>query len=380
MSTASHANSFSSLNVSLVIHTTLKNEACHLFRALLRESTYLPDPASRTFISNLATHKFRKDLEKRQRARNLGSSLWSERSIRSSLKRGQDALKYLRRANAGHTRQLTSILFMTYGRTRNRRHELLSKLKSPAPPLTAESSSDTTSTSPPSQNDQGWSPSNLSLPLHALLRSQSSRPGNISPRGSIKRIEPKMPERNAWGRPMPIKRVENFEKRWLAETLNRVMPPLPTDEWERLRKLAMGEERWEGPVVRRQRARAGVNGDEGGDVGMKGEVYEGDRAMGDEGLRSEVEANGGQSEGERTYMTQGRVSRPHTLTPRFMRRMWGNVLRICPKMERMDEEGEGWKVQWMDVENEKDVEMKGGGQTIMTAMFAGVDVKGKVLR
>ena len=328
-----------SLDKALTAHTTLREEAIHIFRALLRESTYLPDQAARDVIRRQISLKFRKDRWKRRRTVDPQRRPLAEQSIRPSLKGAQDALRYLQRANAGHTRQLSSILSMTYGRTRDRRHELLLALKSPPP---SDRPSDSDSIDLADRSDSDWGSANISPPLDALIRSQAKRDGSAQPRGSLRLVAPEVPDQNAWCRPLPLKRVENIEKRWLAESLHRVMPPLPADEWERLRRLASGEGVWSGAVPRR-----------------KGRVAD----VMDAGASS--------------HMTEAGISRPHALTPRYMRRLWSNVLSQCPKLE-MEGTKSGWKVEWADVENQRDVGLK-AKTTLNMAMFRGVNSKGKMV-
>ena len=324
---------------ALTAHTSLQKEAIHIFRALLRESTYLPDPAARDFIRRQTSFRFHKDKRKRYGNLDTQRKLASEESIRSSLKDAQGALKYLQRANAGHTRQISSILSMTYGRTGRKRHEFLANLRNPPPQKDLSSSDEVDQANDPVPD---WGSANISPPLEALIRSQAKRDSSLSSRGPIKRVAPEVPDQNAWGRPMPLKRVENIEKRWLADTLHRVLPPLPADEWERLRRLASGEEAWSGPVPRRK--------------GRVGNVLD---------------------EGEKSHMTEGGISRPHALTPRFMRRLWTTVLAQCPKLE-MGVGKNGWRVQWADVEKQRVLGLKAQTRASM-AMFRGVDSEGKLV-
>jgi len=118
------------------------------------------------------------------------------------------------------------------------------------------------------------------------------------------------------------------------------MPVLPEGEWERLWGLASGEVRWEGVVKRRP----------GGEGGEKG--------------------------GEKVRLGGGKISRPHVITGRFMRRLWGRILSLCPVMTRSVERAAGWEVKWGDVQKSRKVGL-GLRREGKMFMFAGVDERGK---
>lgn len=75
----------------------------------------------------------------------------------------------------------------------------------------------------------------------AFLKSQLTLPSEIQ-RGqdSFKELKPKIPPLNIWGRPMPLKRQANLRKEWWAQALDKIHPPVPHHEWDRLRGLATG--------------------------------------------------------------------------------------------------------------------------------------------
>ena len=150
---------------------------------------------------------------------------------------------------------------------------------------------------------------------------------------------PKIPERNAWGRPMPIKRVRNFKRRWYAAVLSRVMPPLPEAEWEMLRKMALGEIYFYRPIARRGPSR--------------------ERGIGLE-----------------TYNSGNQVCRPHDLHSRYMRRLWTNIFQQCPLMRRDPSRPSGWHIVWPDVKRAIEI----GLDPIVydNNCFDGVDENGKL--
>ena len=260
------------------------------------------------------------------------------------LRTARKGLVFLQRANDGHPRHLGKILAMAYGRAGKRRHELLSSLRVPDVPVDKAELD--------KLMERTANPATQGLPqpsrqLLALVESQATRKKAFFPRSQRPTMEPEIPEKNAWGRPMPIKRVRNLNKKWYGETLDLLMPPLPEAEWARLRGLASGETKWEGPRPRRgQNAR----------VGFKSDIVRGTLVIG-----------------------TGTLSGPHELTPRYMRRLWTKIFAQCPLMIPNASERFGWEIKWGDLHGTRDVTLQTGVRADL-AMFEGVSERGKVLR
>lgn len=323
------------------ISDTQYEETIHLFRALLRQCTYLPDPVARGYMKGHVISRFRdyhshnaqpKTSFRRKRTKMI------EQRRPTLLKKARKGLLYLQRANDGHLQHLGKILLMTYGRLGKRRHQLLKNLKIPDIPVdqvAIEKLSDPRSQGVPQPSQQ----------LLALIKSQARRKRSHFSRSKAPTLAPRIPETNSWGRPMPVKRVRNIKRGWYAQALDRIMPPLPEMEWERIRKLASGEVPWEGNVPRR------------GQLGIEGYT---------KGL----------------VRGQGFLSTPHEVTPRYMRRLWVKIFAQCPLMRPSSVVRTGWEVKWGDVTSARDMVLKhrdrgdGGG----FAMFEGVDESGKLLR
>ena len=141
---------------------------------------------------------------------------------------------------------------------------------------------------------------------------------------SDRNLRPRIPKLNAWFRPMPQKRIKNLTAEWYAGLLDRVAPPLPSDEWERLRDLALGRTREEAHTrQRRTRARAILGSDE---------EEEGD-AFHYTWQREEMVR-------KLDFAREG-----HSLTARRMQRSWAEVFAQCPRME-WDSSRMVWKVEW----------------------------------
>lgn len=321
----------------------------HLLRALLRECTYLPDPAAREYMHKHIFSRYRVYCPRPSRytpsTPNLprNSALFLVRQL-NLLQTAQDGLALLQRANNGHIRALTKVLGLTYGRTGKRRYELLQPLLAPDTPsdqkAVASLSASLTITAP------------LQVPpmLQALIKSQTHQKQTDLLKHPIKQTEPRVPRSNIWRRSVPIKRLRNIEKRWYQMILERIMPPLPKEEWERLRRLANGEMRWEGPVNRRARVPDTTEDYMTLDPERGSLIEDLDNAM---------------------YLrTRGPTDSPHRITGRLMRRLWAQIFPICPLM-RWNAKRKSWYFQWGDIR-------PAPGSSQLTA-FKGVDEDGRIL-
>ena len=319
----------------------------HIFRALLRQCTYLPDPAARRYMHSHIVSRFR-DYHPRSTLsstsqRQKPPALVQQR-LPDLMRTARRSLIFLRRANDGHIRHLGRILAMTYGRIGKRRHQLLYNLKIPDVPVDQ------------SEVKKLLEPGNQAVPhpskqLMALVKSQAKRKTSHFARSNTPRIEPEIPQENKWGRPMPIKRVRNYKRRWYAQTLDRIMPPLPHAEWEELLMRGSGQLPWEGPVTRRKWA---GGPDDEGQTHLVGEKVKGP--------------------------TKTTRSNPHRITRSYMRRLWAKISANCPLMKPNVESKSGWDVVWGDVyKPENTVFTLGPAGGSGYDMFGGVDEKGKVI-
>ncbi|KAF1992391.1 hypothetical protein K402DRAFT_298903, partial [Aulographum hederae CBS 113979] len=282
-------------------------------RHILRECTYLPDPAARIWTNNHVRARFRAS------DRDFAPSLLDARREKW-LEDARRAVLYCRRANDGDPKPLKRILMMTYGRIGKRKHLLLRTLQQPdrstAPdgdgPFKIEG-----------KNQLEFRISPRFKMLQALTTSQVNntfyvmdKPSSYSPPHVTTRI----PSKNMWGRDMPRRRVKNSARKWYAGLLNFILPPLPIKEWERLEGLATGTLKWDGPVPRRSRRNALPSPLTARD--LKAFVR-----------KSPIDLGGQESK------------TPMNITGRIMRRLWADVFSQCPKMTFDVEEGV-WRVAW----------------------------------
>ena len=331
--------------------TTRKPEVLCLYRSLLRECTYLPDPNARSYLRQQVVARFREycprwDAPKPTRERRKTPQLVEGRQT-VVIKTARKALRTLRRANQGYLKHLEKVLALTYGRTGRRRHELLVPTKTPDIPPNHTA---VELLSQQSLHDKRLS--DLPPQLHALLHSQMKQRSSNLPSTRIKESRPQIPETNAWGRPMPKSRIKNIERRWYAKTIDRIMAPLPEKEWNFLENYALGRTKWEGPVRRRKSS---------GEERYKGGG-------------PDVPAN---DDGGSYLPTRIRreLGCPHILTQRTMRRLWQNIFVQCPMMQ-WDISKSRWSVKWGNIGRSKEIVFE-QQKSPDTSLFAGVDETGK---
>ena len=283
-----------------------KRTFLHHLRRLLRECTYLPDPAARTYHHNYVLDRFRD-----YRPRSGKNDFWpSQKWIRDErhqvqcLHKCRQRISLLYRANGGEKAALTNVLLEAYGRIGKRKHELLKPYTQPDIPNNPDELQ---------KPEQAIDSPILQLPeaLKLLGRTQPKQ-HNATTHQHItkfaKYTKPVLPEKNIWGRPMPRKRIRNAKRRTYNELLKRLLPPLPQDEWDRLRGLAAGETSFPKLPLRRTRL---------------------------PGLP------------ELPVVEDG-----HNITRRFMQRLWGSLFVICPTMN-FDAVKSKWQIAWGQTEDIK---------------------------
>jgi hypothetical protein len=370
-------------------------KSLHLLRALLREATYLPDAVARPYFRRYIVNRFKAY----QPARNATASfsvealetyrhgsvkrrklsIIQERTTKLQRK-AQKGLHYLRRANQGEIPCLQKVLFFAYGRMGKRKYALLSDVLRPDPVMDGGkvlAEADVTAPTPLQElyySDKQFlqyfdAPQPASNGLHiidisdrysrlrAVLKSQHQR--GISIHRELKGPAMKTPTLNVWMRPMPIVRARNNVRRWYGETMTRLLPPLPADEWDKLFAMVNGTERMS--LVRPRKP--------GIDTTAKAQT-DAERAL-------EAVADGMSMAKLSKAERPAGMWRPHKITAQFMRRMYSRLLQLCCKVE-YSEEHKHWVPVW--------------GRPIQTispkiyeaptdaSLFLGVDVQGKTIK
>ena len=285
----------------------------HLFRSLLRECTYLPDPRARSYMHNYILWSYRTYLPKVKEWR---QPIEFKRQV-SLLHRGRKWLTMLQRANEGYLKPLEKVLMLTYGRSGKRRRELMEELGAPEPPQTHE---EVAALSFPKPYVKDWKPPEK---VGALLRSQAKHQAWLDRISAKVKTKASMPVENSWGKPMPQSRVVNMTRKWYVKQVDHLLPPLPEAEWETLRSLATGEIVWHGPAQRRARTH-----DDSSRL-LASTLLEGPS----KGHTFRDYANG----------------RPHEITPRLMRRLWAMVFKHVPVFS-WNQNSKKWTVRWENAE------------------------------
>lgn len=223
-----------------------------LYRNLLRAVSYFPDHFAQATIHKQIVFRFRKAQarfsEMKAKTHKMGyrsTAKSDEYRNRISLKlaNGRQKLGVLTRATCGDPECFLKVLMLAYGRVGKRRRELIRALIEDDPESIPEDSE--TLLKFIHGDDK----------LEKLLESKSLRAGpkfnaflksqktcqNKDVRDTIKELEPKVPKTNIWGRTLPRKRVATIKKDWWALVLKKMLPPVPRDEYERLKGLSLGK-------------------------------------------------------------------------------------------------------------------------------------------
>lgn len=286
---------------STLISTRIKDIPWkHLLRASLRECTYLPDPVARSYMRGYVVDRYRRGSENTSRPGN------------QKLQQARHGLSVLRRANEGYQVPLEKVLFLSYGRIGKRRHELLNEFLKPPVPKDTEAVKELIAQ--PAQYDDGWEPPEIMMDLvksqmhNGVVMTSRRRP-------RLTRLEPVIPKKNSWDRPVPLVRRRNIRKKWYQSSLDCLYPPLPEKELGILDGLLTRTISWQ-PVKRRR-------------VAVPSTVPSMPTTDDDALLDFLVD---GPQKGHtfREYV----LGRPHNFTSRFMHRQWRRISALVPRMYR----------------------------------------------
>lgn len=303
-------------------------KALHLARALIRECTYLPDPAARAYFQSHITSRFREYWPRKAGDFREYKPPSTSRQA-SLLRQARKGLNLLSRANDGYSSALEKVLSHTYGRTGKRRYELMRFVRAPDNPETQEDVIKMATASADGVPQRTF----LTNRMKALVKAQKNQRASLLLRLPIRKLAPKIPPTNSWGRPMPKRRVRNMEKRWFAKLLDRVLPPLPLQEWQYLRDLAHGKVAWTRPAPRRGNS---------------------PRASPEDGSRH-----------------------PHRITARYMRRLWAKVFVQCPVMN-WDDAKSKWNVAWGSIDRAGNSDAPQDIRGDKMTLFQGINDDGKI--
>jgi hypothetical protein len=377
---------------ALLEQSATRLQPVRLLRALLREASYLPDATARSYFRRYIVSRYKAYQPKQnatasfdvQAADKYRHRSFKRRQIaiiqertRPLLRKGHKGLNFLRRANQGEIPCLQKVLFFAYGRMGRRKYALLENVLKPDPIIDGGAIAATDAQGPaplqklyysnkrylqyfdvPKAATKTHHTINISSRysrLRAVLRTQHLK--GIAIHRGLKSSVMKTPINNMWERPMPIKRARNNVRRWYAEAMTRMLPPLPTEEWNNIRAMMVGDRKI-GLVKRRGRALALSTAS----------------VTQDDLFASTVEEAITLDKPSRADKPAG-MQRPHAITPKFMQRMYTKLLMLCCKVEWDDEHK-----RWMAIWGEPMKTIKPSLYHVPTdeMLFAGVDATGRV--
>lgn len=214
-------------------------DVLHVYRSLLRALTYIPDSWARKILRDRIRKGFKK-------SRLDNTTVEGIKLYRRRLKNAQKEASCILRAGKGNRKDLEKVLLEAYGRFGKRRRELVDELLKPdgsEQPLTVPL--------PASLTENKFYVLLKKLPalqhlstqkIHTFIHSQQNKPSpEAAPtRTKIKAPFPNIPKENTWGRKVPYRRQISIVKKWWATILERLSPPVPQSEWDRLRDLSRG--------------------------------------------------------------------------------------------------------------------------------------------
>ncbi len=370
------------------MHTASQTKSLHLLRSLLREVSYLPDATARDYFRHYIVARFKAYQPKHNATASVSVQAVEKYRHRSFKRRhlaiinerasqqqrkAHKGLTYLRRANQGEGPCMQKVLWFTYGRMGRRKYALLDDLLKPDPTtsLTAPAVAplqqlyhsnksflqyfEAPDAGPRTAEHHDIRISKRYPRLQAVLLSQVQN--GVALGSGIRRPYLRTPIRNVWERPMPIKRARNNVRRWYAETMTRLLPALPTAEWDNIEALGTGKLRI--AFVKRRTPAVGNTPQPGSDEHNFEQMVQQSLAL-DTPSRGDRPAD---------------LFRPRPITVRFMRRMYSKLLELSCKLEYDTTRGR-WAATWGKPLNK--TRPKSYDDPVDDALFGGVDAKGIV--
>lgn len=241
---------------------------------------------------------------------------------------------------------------MTYGRTGRRRHQLLEALRSSENPIATRDVPPETPEDPSTgrqPNRKFRPPTPLPPKVMAIAKSQMNTNDDLFPFLNIRKIKPRLPETNAWERPLPKCRERNIIRANDKKILSRLMPPLPEQEWNRLGELAKGERKWEGPIARR----------------AHGTFLNSNHDDTPDGYTRQIE--------NWILKNMGEVQK---LNSRMMRNLWAKIWNQCPIITESRNPNKPWSVCWGRIQKGAILQTPPSGEGFQL-FFGGMDNRGR---
>jgi len=293
----------------------------HLYRSLLRETTYLPDPNCRLYLSCHITSSFRRYLPRdRGNLPKCRTILVTPERQTLLFRQARKTLSILQHANDGSRWKYEKILKLTYARTGRRRRQLMQQL------MTEPSNDELTDLKKTTRYTESWSPPSS---FKTLLQSQSQIASHnllpyVSRKVILKRPDPQT--KNIWGRPMPKKRLRNQTRKWYSWNADMLYLPLPEKEREHIRAIALGENKLE-QKNRRTRGRISVF------------------ARDEDGIATQASSPSSGATMNKSVVG-GQKQKTSKVRPRFYRRQMMRLFKHIPLPQAHKEEGKPVVMKW----------------------------------
>ncbi|KAK4040689.1 hypothetical protein C8A01DRAFT_15512 [Parachaetomium inaequale] len=203
----------------------------HLYRHLLRETSYLP-PLARPSVHKQIRNRFERD------------SGYDQDKNPKHIRQGHHELRALRAANSGDLVRMRRVLLRAFGRIGRRRRELVSHLVQRDTPTNTEELAKYAEALAGNYKNLDWLDEWDVEKLRMYARSQLQAGLNNPPKAPItdNQTAPEkiLPTENAWGRPLPKKLARTKLKKMWKSLAEKIMPPLPKKEWETLKAIVQG--------------------------------------------------------------------------------------------------------------------------------------------
>jgi LYR motif-containing protein 2-like len=306
-------------------------EVLHLYRRLLRAITYLPDSNARTYIHNEVVDRFRGN------AKNSKLEL-----IPNRVRKARGAAICCERAGKGSLDDLKKVLFHTHGRAGARRRMLIQNLLRPDESVLPKDDAALKQLIETPNLEHSDTTEKLSPRMAALIESQKRNHPAESPKPKIRQLQ--VQKTTMWGRQPPRKLEKSRWRKWWASTLDRLLPPVPQHEWDRLRDLALRKLPLD--EYPKRRSRPTVEEEEG----------EKEEDMAYRYLQLRLRSESGQLDGATFDPKQGLkvetktqeelLEESYVLPPaRSRRRLYALIWSMTPIMSQ-DEVTKRWNVEW----------------------------------
>ncbi|KAI1738653.1 hypothetical protein F4680DRAFT_164488 [Xylaria scruposa] len=346
----------------------------HLYRHLLRESTYLP-ALCRPWITSRIQQRFRDCRHKNPPGPHV--------------KQAHSSLQYLRSVNAGDIRRLERLCFMATGRIGKRRRILASSQLGHRPPTdTAElelsrlettilgSSSPTPHHVSASRNHDWLDKWSFDM-ITALAQSQVAQQAADWPLTMRRTLDTKaiIEGRNSFDRPYKPKLLRNKLKKHWVSVLRQLLPPLPQGEWDYLASLVKGEANVDELTIPQRRtvarsAQAHTPSSVSEPWDWSQHVLKPARVLERGSSRNRKTLTGKEDEDPRG---PGRPIGVRIITPQKLQRIYSRIWNMSPIMKR-NPKNQKWSVSWG--EHERKISTP---STRDLVFFQGVTQQGRVL-